>query len=378
MPGGVGSSPVAAPGPQIRLGEGARAGDTGAVQRSSRAVSLLGCLVLAACGTDAPGDALDAAAGRDGATADALVTDARAVDAATDARAVVTDACFPDQSAGHKVFSCHGLRFDVEVPAACVAGGCGVILDVHGLTMSAAMEDANTGLRARGAAAGFVVIQPSANPAPPQSSWSTSDDALIYDFLTRAIAVYAIDADRVHMTGFSQGGFMTWRMLCAHADRFASVAPGAAASNCPAGGFGAAVQACRFAGAEVPARRMPILYMHGRAEQNYVPWACAQPQVDAIVAAWGLTSAGVVASSPTYTRTRWTGAGGALVELVAHDYASNAQVPFVPSSRLQGHCFPGSTDPGTQPGQLFSFKCEQPASFVWGAEVVAFFVAHPR
>jgi len=33
-----------------------------------------------------------------------------------------------------------------------------------------------------------------------------------------------------------------------------------------------------------------------------------------------------------------------------------------------GHCFPGSTDPGTQPGQLFSFKCQQPASFVWGTE----------
>jgi len=81
---------------------------------------------------------------------------------------------------------------------------------------------------------------------------------------------------------------------------------------------------------------------------------------------------------PDFTRTRWSDAAGTVVELLAHDYSSNAQVPFVSASTLQGHCFPGSTDPGNQPGQLFSFKCQQPASFAWGAEVVAFFVEHPR
>jgi hypothetical protein len=38
----------------------------------------------------------------------------------------------------------------------------------------------------------------------------------------------------------------------------------------------------------------------------------------------------------------------------------------------------GSTDPGGLTGQLFSFKCEQPASFTWGDEVMKFFVAHPK
>jgi poly(3-hydroxybutyrate) depolymerase len=284
---------------------------------------------------------------------------------------LVVDPCFPDVGAGHHTYACNGLSFDVEVPTACEAGGCGVILDVHGLTMSAAMEDANTELRARGGAAGFVVVQPSANPAPPQSSWSESDDPNIYDFLTRAIAVFRIDTHRVHMTGFSQGGFMTWRFLCAHADAFASVAPAAAASNCTS------TPACSFTGSEVPSRKIPILYMHGRQDQNYIPYSCAQPQVDAIVSAWGLTANGVVASSATYTRTRWTDTAGTVVELLAHDYSSNAQVPFVSASKLEGHCFPGSNDPGGQPGQLFPFGCDQSASFVWGTEVVEFFVAHP-
>jgi poly(3-hydroxybutyrate) depolymerase len=180
------------------------------------------------------------------------------------------------------------------------------------------------------------------------------------------------------MTGFSQGGFMTWRFLCAHADLFASAAPAAAASDCPVVGNPVGAAACRFSGSEIPSRELPILYMHGRHDQNYIPFSCAQPQIDAIVAAWGLTANGIVASSPSYTRTRWSDATGTVVELLAHDYSSDEQVPFVSASRLQGHCFPGSNDPGNQPGQLFSFKCEQTAAFAWGTEVVSFFVAHPR
>ncbi len=287
------------------------------------------------------------------------------------------DPCFPNPGAGHRVYTCNGYSFDVEVPLACASGGCGIILDVHGLTMSAAMEDANSELRTRGGAAGYIVVQPSANPAPPQSSWEESDEPAVYDFFTRALAVYAIDPDRVHMTGFSQGGFMTWRFVCAYADLFASVAPAAAASNCPVVGNASGAAACSFTGSELPSRKLPILYMHGRADQNYIPYSCAQPQVDAIVAAWNLTSEGVVESSPTFTRTRWTD-GATVVELLAHDYTSDAQVLFVAASKLQGHCFPGSTDPGNQPGQLFSFRCEQPASFVWGSEVVEFFLSHPR
>src|SRR5262245_3694540 len=59
----------------------------------------------------------------------------------SDAPPVVADPCFPDPGPGHRVYACNGIDFDVEVPPACAGGGCGIILDVHGLTMSAAMED---------------------------------------------------------------------------------------------------------------------------------------------------------------------------------------------------------------------------------------------
>jgi pimeloyl-ACP methyl ester carboxylesterase len=334
----------------------------------------LALLVLAsACGGGSSGDA-DGPPGADGPRGTDAPPSADAPPAADAPPHAdgAPDPCFPTGTSGHHVFGCDGIDYDVEVPASCPPTGCGVIVDVHGLTMSADMLDNNDGLRARGAAAGFVVIQPNANPDPPQSSWSTADDPKILDFMTRAIAFYGLDEDRVHFTGFSQGGFMSWRFLCNHADVFASIAPAAAASNC--GGM----EACTFTGAEMPSQEIPVLYMHGRAEQNYIPWTCAQPQVDAMVAAWGLTSAGIVESGPAFTRERFTDASGTVVEFLAHDYYSDAQIPLIDATRLQGHCFPGSTDPGGLPGQLFSFKCEQPAAFVWGEEIVEFFVAHPR
>jgi pimeloyl-ACP methyl ester carboxylesterase len=350
--------------------------DTCGMSRLAGAISMAVALAASACGgSGSPGEVDGPPGGSDAPpTADAPPG---TPDARPDARIVVDDPCFPtpSASAGHHVLPCDGIDYEVEVPPTCAAAGCGIIVDVHGLTMSGNMQDANTGLRTRGADAGFVVIQPSANPDPPQSSWSDADDPKIHDFLLRAIAFYGIDPDRVHMTGFSQGGFMTWRFLCNHADTFASVAPAGAASACITAG-----QACSFTGSELPSRELAVLYMHGREEQNYIPWTCAQPQVDAIASAWNLTSSTVIDSDATFTRTRYSNAGGTVLEFLAHDYHSTAQIPFLDLTELQGHCFPGSTDPGGAPGQLFSFKCEQPTppSFVWGEEVVEFFVAHPK
>ena len=334
---------------------------------------LIATLLLVACGSPPHADSPPADAPPVVATPDAPV--APPIDASIDAPAVVDDPCLPSPHAGHVAYTCNGIVFDVEVPAPCMAGGCGVILDVHGLTMSAQMQDANDELRARGGAAGFVVIQPNANPAPPQASWADTDDPNVYDFLTRAIAVYRIDPTRVHMTGFSQGGFMTWRFLCDHADLFASMAPASAASNCTV----VPQTACSFTTGQMPSRQLPVLYMHGTKDDDYVPYSlCAQPQVNAVVSAWGLTSDGVIASDATYTRSRWTDSTGGLLEFISHDYASSAEVFGIPETRLDGHCFPGSTDPGGAPGQLFPFGRDGPTSFTWGTEVVAFFVAHPR
>ncbi len=266
--------------------------------------------------------------------------------------------CIDDTSPGQHTFMCDGFKYDVSVPPTC-ASGCGLILDVHGATMDATMEDANTNMRALGAQHRFVVVQPNANPGPPTSSWNpVTDDAKVFAFLQAALTAWTIDPKRVHMTGFSQGGMMTFRFLCKHADLFASMAP-------------AAGDGCTFAPGDTPSREVPVLYMHGTTDNLVNFLSMAIPQRNEVVGGWQMNAGQIVASDANYSRTRYTSGAGTVFEFIAHNY-------FAKSAILGGHCYPGSTDPGTAKGQLFAFACIGPSAFNWGDEVMNFFLAHPK
>lgn len=280
--------------------------------------------------------------------------------------APIPDDCIDDVAAGAHVYACDGLTYDVEVPAACLEQPCGLIVDVHGFTMSGQMQDANTNMRALGTERGYIVMQPNATPAPPGASWTPgTDDDTVFAFMIRLATAFHVDLDRMHFTGFSQGGAMSWRFACAHADVLASVAP-AAACNDGAG----ALEDCSFMGEDVPSEPLPILYMHGTTDA-LVGFTCAPPRRDAVVAAFGLGEEQVVAEGDGFRWTRHAGEGRALLEFIEHDYA--AATPL-----LGGHCYPGSDDPGGAPGQLFPFACEGESGFVWGEAAIDFFDAHPR
>lgn len=276
----------------------------------------------------------------------------------------VPDECITDTAAGHHQFECDGLTFDVNVPEACVGGSCGMIVDVHGFTMSAQMEEANTGLAVLGERHGYIVVQPNANPAPPAASWTPDvDDPKVFDFMQRTAAVWSVDPDRWHFTGFSQGGFMSWRFACDHADVLASVAPAAAC------GDEAVFDDCTFLDGDAPAEPLDILYLHG-TDDALVGYACAQPRIDAAVEHFGLGAAEMVEESEGYRHVRYSG-DAMVLEHISHDFSAAQPI-------IRGHCYPGSTDPGDAPGQLFSFACVEASPRVWGDAVIAFFDAHPR
>lgn len=309
-----------------------RADDTGAVPLDDSATA-----------------AEDSSAPRPDSAAEAPATDA----------APMPSGCITEIAPGTRSFTCDGIKFDVTVPAACVAGGCGLVLDVHGATMSGKMEDNNTNLRALGDKYGYVVINPNANPSPPSSSWKPeTDDAKVFAFLQLALKTYGVDAKRVHMTGFSQGGMMTSRFLCKHADLFASVAP-------------AAGTGCTFKGADVPSREVHVLYIHGETDA-LVAYSAGTSQRDAAVAHWKLGPESTVSSDADHKWTRRTSAAGTVFEFIQHKYEASSFV-------LKGHCYPGSKDlKGGEPGQLFGFACEGASAFVWGEAVMKFFRDHPR
>ena len=334
------------------------------------------CLSLSACGgsTTSNGGADDAASSVDSSNApdvpsDVLgetpsIVDAKPVDASTDDSKRDTkpiadsSGCIDVTAAGAHTFTCDGIKYDVEIPDACTTTACGLVVDVHGFTMSAQMEDANTAMRALGRKYGYVVVQPNANPAPPSASWTPgTDDDRVFAFVQAAIAALHVDRARVHFTGFSQGGMMTFRFLCKHADLFASMAP-------------AAGTGCSFTAGDTPSREIPILYMHGTSDGLVSFTGYALPQRDALLAAWSMDGGEVIASDSQFKRTRYKNARGTIFEFLQHDYAAASPI-------LKGHCYPGSTDKGGAPGQLFPFSCVGTSAFVWGEEAMKFFVAHP-
>jgi pimeloyl-ACP methyl ester carboxylesterase len=259
-----------------------------------------------------------------------------------------TFACAPTATAGHQTFDCpEGVTADVEISAACLDGGCGLIVDVHGYSMNADAQDEHTRMRELGPARGYVVIQPTAPGTVP--SWGTGEhDDVVWELAEATIAVLDIDEDRVHFTGFSQGGMMSYRQLCAHADRLASIAP-------HAGG------GC-FAGQE-PAVEVPILYVHGYRD-TIVSWSgVAVPQRDAILATWDFGEPVTIDDGGAFLGRRWTTSSGTVFEMYEHDYSTG---DFI----LAGHCLPGPNDQGL-------FRCDD-AEFDSATLVLDFFDAHPR
>src|ERR1043165_5761676 len=198
----------------------------------------------------------------DGVTADAPTGDARTVDATPPMPA----GCVTDVSSGDHTYTCGGLKVDARIPPQCQAPGCGLILVLHGDTGSGLLMDAHVKMRELGAANGYIVIAPSGppwNPSNPAegSTWNSTNDATLVDMTTQFRDVFRVNPKKIHVTGFSRGGFVTWRLLCDHADLFASAAPaGAGFGNSQPYDFNE--QTC-FEANRAPSRKIPFTLLMG-------------------------------------------------------------------------------------------------------------------
>lgn len=294
---------------------------------------------------------------------------APARDAATpDSAPPIAAGCITDVTPGDHVYTCGGLRVDARIPEACVAPGCGLILELHGDTGSGLLMDGHTQLRALGARHGYIVLAPSGPPyggGQPGSTWTADDDATLVAMVEQFAAVFRLDARKLHVTGFSRGGFVTWRLLCDHADLFASAAPAGAGDGSDFG------EATCFTSGRTPARPLPILFLMGRTDQS-VGYASLTKIRDAAIAAYATPrTPSIVAQDARYTHDRWT-SGAALLETFDHAYETLPDGPF---GYARGHCIPGSTADPRAP--QYAIPCVLPNAFTWGDEVMTFFLAHP-
>ncbi len=65
----------------------------------------------------------------------------------------------------------------------------------------------------------FVVLSPQC----PEEKWWSPDSLIV--LLDEIVSKYAIDEERIYLTGLSMGGFGTWSLACEYPERFAAAVP---------------------------------------------------------------------------------------------------------------------------------------------------------
>jgi polyhydroxybutyrate depolymerase len=128
-----------------------------------------------------------------------------------------------------------------------------VVIDLHGYSEPAQLQAQLSGLGTYGDSHGFVTITPQvADPVPMwQTGFKSNDVAFIGALLHTVDATLCADRNRIYVTGYSNGAFLTSTIACVYASQVAAVAPVAGLEN-PSG--------CH------PVRPVPIVAFHGTAD----------------------------------------------------------------------------------------------------------------
>lgn len=147
-----------------------------------------------------------------------------------------------------------------------------LVLSVHALGSTAALQESYTRMTEQTRRRGFVVVYPegtgnswNAGTCCGTATGRVDDVGFLAALIDRAEAELCIDHDRVHATGMSNGGYMTHRLGCELADRLASIAPVAGAD---------ATTRCE------PSRPLPIQLHHGTLD-TVVPYLAGASARDA-------------------------------------------------------------------------------------------------
>ena len=274
----------------------------------------------------------------------------------------VPDDCITLPRKGTVDLKCEGLMFTLHVPEICLTKACGLIVDIHGFRMSADLQNYYTDLAERGGNEGYIVIQPTANKSSYGRNWEYRDDNVskVFSFMNRVKKVFHVMEERIHVTGFSQGSWMTWRFVCYYAEHLGSVAPIAFGAGFPKDYFKQPLMINVFTNC-FKGKQVDVLYAHGKKDAA-VHYIGAIKTVKKIRQDWNLDNEQILHKDKDYQRTRYMNSKGTVVEFINYNWARKGSDP-------DGHCFPGV---GNYLG------CGKNNSFHWGDEVVKFFLEHPK
>jgi hypothetical protein len=235
----------------------------------------------------------------------------------------------------------------VTVPPVCLEKKCGLIFDIHGMAMNADNQNDGFNMRALGKKENYIIVEPQSN----QFTWdfgSGAQSPAVADFLDLAVKTWKVDTRRVHSTGYSMGGSMTWWLRCHKSNVLASVAPYSFNNN---------------SGGQCPQVTIPTFYQMG-GTSDALSGDTGGGTIAYMLSTYGLSNPTVVASVPDgYTWNRYKSATGFEFETIVHNYKD---------SLIQGHCMYGSPNPSS------IFSCDGTQPIHAGELIMNFFKAHPK
>lgn len=155
-------------------------------------------------------------------------------------------------------FSFEGLSraYTVYLPATYITGDhLPLLLSLHGLTQNGNTMMQFTGFNTYADQYNFIVVYPDGINNSWNVGFSGGSTANDVGFLSALIdtlhAQYGIDLNRVYSTGFSNGGFMSYRLACELTGKIAAIA--SVAGTMTDGAWGS----CQ------PSREIPAMHIHG-------------------------------------------------------------------------------------------------------------------
>ncbi len=146
--------------------------------------------------------------------------------------------------------------YTVYLPAAYTSGDhLPLLFSLHGLTQTGNTMMQFTGFNTYADQYNFIVVYPDGINNSWNVGFSGGSTANDVGFLSALIdtlhAQYGIDLNRVYSTGFSNGGFMSYRLACELTGQIAAIA--SVAGTMTDGAWGS----CQ------PSRDMPVMHIHG-------------------------------------------------------------------------------------------------------------------
>lgn len=261
-----------------------------------------------------------------------------------------------------------GYSKDIAVPA---------LFCIHGYGQNAVMFCLDTGVAWPNKAdlEGFVVIMPNGY----ESSWNGGtccgaaakaglDDVSLMRAIFAEVGKHVnIDLRRVYSTGFSNGGYLSYRLACEASDLFVAIAPASGAIGTtaigatPKFGMTSDLTAC------MPTHKVSVLDIHGTADP-LIPYSTEAPSLAHMQASNGCSTttmpATVVLSGGDTTCLSYTGCPSCpSVSMTACSIADG------------GHCWFGSSDCGTGAGAIGKSAVGDNSNFMMNTDSIWAFLS---